>query len=92
LALKRDGKALAVLLVIKSLSEMQGGGVWRSPHETRDRNGFSDDVWYVGINQLLEEEVIAKQKNVVKKRFKPASCHYRDTYVLIADRMLLSRA
>lgn len=89
--LKLDGKALAVLLVIRHLSEMQGGGVWRSPNERRDRHGFSDDVWYAGTSQLLEEELIAKQKALVKKRFKPASRHYRDTYFLIADRMLSSR-
>ena len=89
--LKLDGKALASLLVIRHLSEMQGGGVWRSPKERLDRYGFSDDVWYAGINQLLEEELIAKQKILVKEWFKPAPRHYRDTYTLRADRMLSSR-
>ena len=83
-----DGKALASLLVIRHLSELRGGGVWRSPNERLGRHGFSDDVWYEGTRQLLEHGLVTKQKVPVKKRFEPASRHFRDTYTLNSDHML----
>jgi len=85
-----DGKAVAALLVIRHLSELQGGGVWRSPNERLARHGFSDDVWYEGLRQLLEHDLLDKEKVLVKKRFEPASRHYRDTFTLKVDRMLSS--
>jgi hypothetical protein len=88
--LNLDGKAVAALLVILHLSEMKGGGVWRSPNERTERHGFSDDVWYEGTQQLLELGLVTKKKIPVKKRFEPASRHYRDTYTLELDCMLSS--
>ena len=85
------GKSVAALLAITNLSSLSGGGVFRTPKDRAERHGFSDDVWYEGTKELLEHGLITKRKTLVKRPFDTEHRHYRDTYTLNQDQLMLEQ-